>query len=648
MKKKNILKFISLLGIGSFVALSAASCKQPVAEKPTKPTDPKNPVNGGGSSTTNPGSGSGDNSGMSSGGSDSMTSPGSTDSTGSTGITTPEVDNKAAVQAYVDKLTNTSFKLVNDMNEELVKDQTKVSDVNTTNIKLNDASDSAIKGWTLSFELVTNNDGTNADNGILKFKVKFTKGTDVVTSKEISISGFKTLQTSVAAVLLKSMNVKDSENQSVSKKVLNLGSAEFKKLSLLNAMSVIATPSGATSSASAQTGPTTRDSGVAMPESQANPDGMSNQEKTTGLGAIFKTLVTKTDSQWKDGLADIKKIYTDFNPENLYLSGQAKLVNLWKGEGDWHGNYYLTSKEGEGNKLSIKYKGKDWSIDLTHGLVIQDLLPDSVKVYVSKVDNRDISIEEQNNIQAYKDQITTENGFTGNDKSKNGKYELINDTITVKPDKIGANGEQKPNVVLNPISISGVTDTTDVNKILFKAQYIFDGEGIFNGDIFGTKLKFKKALKWDSGYNNKALKSEFVASIWYGVNYIPGVNTQTLDIQKVKQQDNQYFKGGDNVSEYFSKGSDNDVGFVNTISNENNNNANLGVAQLVKIDNQSSKGSINDHISWINSDGTNFMVFPRIVYKKEVNGETTTYGYMWSDVVTILNFDKPSATNHQA
>ncbi|MDC4183027.1 hypothetical protein, partial [Mycoplasma bradburyae] len=53
MKRKNILKFISLLGVGSFVALSAASCKQPVTEKPAKPTNSKNPnTNNGDNATT--------------------------------------------------------------------------------------------------------------------------------------------------------------------------------------------------------------------------------------------------------------------------------------------------------------------------------------------------------------------------------------------------------------------------------------------------------------------------------------------------------------------------------------------------------------------------------------------------------------------
>ncbi|OBU78745.1 hypothetical protein BAX51_03715 [Mycoplasmoides gallisepticum] len=63
MKRKNILKFVSLLGIGSFVMLAAASCTTPVNPTP----NPNPPSNGGGSGmsggmnggNTNPGDGQG-------------------------------------------------------------------------------------------------------------------------------------------------------------------------------------------------------------------------------------------------------------------------------------------------------------------------------------------------------------------------------------------------------------------------------------------------------------------------------------------------------------------------------------------------------------------------------------------------------------
>ncbi|MES3497597.1 hypothetical protein QMY45_03870 [Mycoplasmoides gallisepticum] len=70
MKRKNILKFVSLLGIGSFVMLAAASCTTPVnptpnpnpEPKPDPMTPPSGGMNGG---DTNPGNGGGmDNSAL--------------------------------------------------------------------------------------------------------------------------------------------------------------------------------------------------------------------------------------------------------------------------------------------------------------------------------------------------------------------------------------------------------------------------------------------------------------------------------------------------------------------------------------------------------------------------------------------------------
>ncbi|WP_434349338.1 hypothetical protein V2P54_03355 [Mycoplasmoides gallisepticum] len=66
MKRKNILKFVSLLGIGSFVMLAAASCTTPVNPTPNPKPDPMpNPpsggMNGGNTPTPNPNPPSGGN-----------------------------------------------------------------------------------------------------------------------------------------------------------------------------------------------------------------------------------------------------------------------------------------------------------------------------------------------------------------------------------------------------------------------------------------------------------------------------------------------------------------------------------------------------------------------------------------------------------
>ncbi|OBU78737.1 GA module-containing protein [Mycoplasmoides gallisepticum] len=65
MKRKNILKFVSLLGIGSFVMLAAASCTSATTPTPNPTPNPNPPSNGGGmiggmnGGNTNPGNGGG-------------------------------------------------------------------------------------------------------------------------------------------------------------------------------------------------------------------------------------------------------------------------------------------------------------------------------------------------------------------------------------------------------------------------------------------------------------------------------------------------------------------------------------------------------------------------------------------------------------
>ncbi|MDC4163154.1 hypothetical protein LNO75_00995, partial [Mycoplasma sp. T363T] len=95
--------------------------------------------------------------------------------------------------------------------------------------------------------------------------------------------------------------------QDVSKKVLNLGSAGFKKLSELNNQAVVRTGSSNQPTVSTRTA-----------------DGMDgaaeHQEQVSGLEAKFKELITD-ESELKTSLDSIKTDYPEFNPEKLSLSG---------------------------------------------------------------------------------------------------------------------------------------------------------------------------------------------------------------------------------------------------------------------------------------------------------------------------------------
>ncbi|MDC4183947.1 hypothetical protein, partial [Mycoplasma bradburyae] len=441
------------------------------------------------------------------------------------------------------------------------------------------------------------------------------------------------------------MTVKDYNGQDVKKNLLDLGSAEFKTLVDLNKQGVVRTTTGGTGEASAQ--PVARASIVEMigtPEAQPQPE--VSQDQTSGLNNEFKTLIHGESSEYKTKLDKIKEAYPDFNPDNLYLSGQAKLVNLWKANDNWHGNYYLTSKEGNDNKLSIKYKGKDWSIDLTEGLFIQDLLPDYVKVYVSKIDNQTVTIEEQNNLETYKNQINAEKAYTDAEKNRNNKYSFdeTKGILTVNPDKINDNDTTQMPVVVNLIKIP-YTNPNNTEKILFKVKYSFDGIGFYNGDIFGTKLLFKKIHKWDfNNVDNAAIKSQKVASIWLGTNYIPRNTTDKIDIQAVKNK-NRDFNTWPNWDEYFWKGAENDKGFVNAIQGTENSINGNGVSQLIMKsgdktyapDGQNSQTDSKYNLN--QNSATNFIVFSRVSYIKNNQNDDQKWGYLWSNSITLLHVD---------
>ncbi|MDC4183946.1 hypothetical protein, partial [Mycoplasma bradburyae] len=353
------------------------------------------------------------------------------------------------------------------------------------------------------------------------------------------------------------------------------------------------------------------------------------------LNNEFKTLIHGESSEYKTKFDKIKESYSDFNPDNLYLSGQAKLVNLWKAN-DWHGNYYLTSKEGDDNKLSIKYKGKDWSIDLTDGLFIQDLLPDSVKIFVSKIDVPNVVFDPQNqsNIEAYKQQIETEKTYTtqNNKKQKNNKYLFQDNKLLVNPDKVKNSDQKAPDAVnLNPIKLPYVGPGHS-DKIFFKSKYYFDGIGLFNGEIFATNIKFKKAFYWDETHNSPALKSELTSSIWYGTNYIPLSKKNNPD-RPTGNLVEWSFDAANNVGEFFWK--DNGSSPENSIYGAANNPEGDGAIQLIE-DQTKARDDFRTKIN--ENKATNYIAFPRIAYKTNSND----YSYLWTNDATIIYFQNKS------
>ncbi|MDC4183025.1 lipoprotein 17-related variable surface protein, partial [Mycoplasma bradburyae] len=604
---------------------------QPINEKPARPSDPKNPDNGDGNSTVNQGSGSGDNSSMNSN-SDSNSLNGKGDSSNSNSIIS--TNSKAEIEAYAKTLMADNFKIVNTSGNEISKDNIKASEITKENIKLKE-SNPATKGWTLDVELVSNSDSENTDNDNVKFKIKFSKDNDEVTSNEIIITGFKTLKTSVSKALLKNMIVKDQSGQDVSKNVLNLGSAGFKTLVELNKQVLINTSNGdSVSTSSVNSGSEARVNIVEVSENSETQPTVT-KDTTNGLNNLFKTIITKEEVEYKANLSKIKEEYDDFDPEKLYLSGDAKLVNLWKNADDWHGNYYLTSKE-ENNKLSIKYKDKDWSINLTDGLFLQDLLPDDVKISIGAIDVPDIHFDPkmQSNLEAYKTKKMTES--TTNQNQTSYQYDDSTKKLSIKLD-------DNKIVDINPLKLPHV-DSGKIDKIYFRSKYVFDGEQMEDGDIFGTKLVFKKIFV-QSEFNNDALSSNELKQTYNGLSVIPnrwtGDDVSQWKISPLTGNFTIGNKSTTNITNQFFSLMDNSTGFENSIHGNENKGNNKGVVQLYNNPASNFVTSIYGsriHITKIeNSNSTTFITFSRISYKKDQN----TFSYFWPNSVSILRFSGP-------
>ncbi|MDC4163147.1 hypothetical protein LNO75_00960 [Mycoplasma sp. T363T] len=644
MKRKNILKFISLLGVGSFVLLAAASCKQPIAEKPTKPTKPTDPSNGG--STMNPPSSGGmDNSSSSSGSNSGSGSnmDSNANSGGGMDITPNYEADKAKLQDFASKLTEQDFEIFNN-NAKAEKNSINVNSLSNDSFKLVETKKNTIPvmGWNLGVELVSNS--KNTTQGSVKIKIKFIKEgiSDISTTPvELTITGFKSLQSSVASILFKEQMVAPTQGSAMkeNKKVLDLGDAMFETLVDLNDTAMSDNPTSETTSSSSAGSVESRSSTVMLRDGETPSPAATDKPSVTKKDNLNDKFSHSIKEQIKTDLDALSSEYSGFNSSDLYLIGSAKLVSLYKKENsDWQGTYYLTSKDENDNKLVIKSKSiTDFSLDVP-GIVIKNLLPDSVKVFVSKIGEEKLDINQESNLDSYKKQIQSEN-TANNTNNKNGKYKIENGILYVQPDDF-IRGTKLPLLELNPIKVKHV-ESSKSDKIFFKSQYVFDGTGIFDGEIFATNLKFKKALNWDSGYNSEALKSEYLSSIWYGVNYIPGSNSQNIDVSTLKNkpgvQDD--FKGGSNENEFYSK----ELNDQNSIKG-NLNTSGDGVALLVNpstMNNYITHGSNNDNKGSVNeNEGTNFLIFPRLKYKKNDN----TDAYLWSSTVTIVYFAPKTMT----
>ncbi|MDC4163500.1 hypothetical protein LNO75_02780 [Mycoplasma sp. T363T] len=563
-------------------------------------------------------------------------------------VTTPSPEEeKMELKSFLSTIKEGNFDVLRN-NDKANRSDVNLDELKKEDLKLQDSvkeKNPVKSGWRLDVELVSNSKNKNV--GSIDINIKYIKDDNSTSTDpvKLTLTGFKSLKTDLSSILFKTQSVGvslENANTKENKTVLDLGSAGFSTLVDLNTKSMASSSMSSSESISGN-GMKTRSASLSLrDDSQTKPVGDATGHTDTQIapammGNKFSTVLSGwinsgSNSNIKTELQKLETAYTGFKVADLYIDGAAKLNFLYKKSAeDWQGSYYLTSKD-DSSKLTLKVKTLNgWSLEIP-SIVVQDLLPDSVKVFVSKIGNDKLNIADESNIDAYVKQKAEEDKIN-QPNTKDKKYVIKDGLLYVRPDKF-TNNKELSNVLLNPIKVPYNQEAVnDSSKVLFKTQYVFDGIGIFNGDIFSSNLKFKKAYSWDNNYDAQALKSEYLSSVWYGINYIPGAKTENINVDaiKVNSDVDMYFKTNPNKDEYYSKGLDDS----SSISGDSNTTGD-GSAQLTKTEsNKINRKGKDDNKSSLNSGkGTNYLIYPRIKYKKNA----TEYSYWWSTTVTIAYF----------
>ncbi|UTS70545.1 hypothetical protein [Mycoplasma bradburyae] len=558
MKRKNILKFISLLGVGSFVALSAASCKTEKVVKPTNPTDPKNPNNGGNKTPENPGT------------ENPVTPP--TNGGGNGGTTTPTTpaNSKAEVEKFVKTLSPESFKLVNADGNEQPFNEVKTSEIDLTKIMLKNTSP-AIEGWQLGVKLVSNNISSSEDKDNIQIKAEFTKGSDLVASDPITLSGFKTLSSTIASLLLSDETVSDPETTNKVVKVLELGDANWDTLEDLlspKAETVPETAAGENQGSESQSQPAAAMSSLKLVSTDEMDTGSTASETQTDNAS---TIEAKSDLSTKLLKKKVESI-SEYKP-SLSIEGSLIFESVTKD----NESPKLVFKTQEGKKLKIVGTASDKGSDVVKNIsidfdkiILKNVAPSDIKVEVFNGD-----VRSQNNFKDYNDadQVLKDNEIStnvGTDSTANGnetiavpnKYKKIKDNklgLVIK----GTSWEFTPTSIIN----YGSKKIEDFN-ILVKTSF---GKTWIVTNAYQYKVYLKKVYNDDYPTSSSLTNVQKMRLKYITPEVFTRINVYRNNIDNfIKGEHNQF---GDTLKSWFSLSNENEV---NKVWNNDKNQLNEG------------------------------------------------------------------------
>ncbi|MDC4184286.1 hypothetical protein [Mycoplasma bradburyae] len=622
MKRKNILKFISLLGIGSFVSLAAASCKQPVAEKPTKPTEPKNPNNGG---NTTPEKSGTDNPVTSPAGGSDTTNP-----------TTP-ANSKAEVEKFVKTLTPESFKLVKDDGNDQPLNEIEASKVKVENFKLKNTSP-AIEGWQLEVKLVSNI-SSSQDQDNIQIKVEFTKGSDLVVSDPITLSGFKTLSRTIASLLLKDETVSGSDGTSTVAKVLDLGDANWDALEDLivareTTSAEVTLPESPSESAPSEVSAKTSiklvdsDSGNAQPfEETSNEENSisteSDNSSAIGDNSKLSTVLLKNKV---DAIDKIK------NPQ-LSIKGNLIFESVTK-END-SPKIVFSAKKGE--KLKIVGTASEKEVDTPKMIDIQ-----FDKIVLKKIIPSDIKVEvfignttSENNFKDYSDAALVANAGeevntvgTVNDNADSRTITVPSKYTKIDENKLGLQiQERKWEFIPTSVSYNG-QDKIENYKALVKASF---GKTWTTTNVYDYNVYLKRLLSDD--YQGDQNESARKASLNYiNAEVFTRVNKWRNNINKFLEVNPDF---NNNLASWYSLSN---PGSASNIWDNNKNQVGEGNIINKSVD-TSSQDNPNWRSNFFTNKNNNFMFIAGIKLSDEDK-------YVFLPKITFVTFkyQAPSPT----
>ncbi|QZX49128.1 hypothetical protein [Mycoplasma sp. E35C] len=546
------------------------------------------------------------------------------------------------LEQLIKSLSPESFKLIDTSNNnanvefssieaDTVKAETKYS------FQLKDVSEIP-QGWTPVIQI------KDSDNkkGVVQVQIQFTKGNEKTSDRLVEINGFKSLSTAIMTALFSDAAI-PTEYKGVNKKALNIGDIKFVKLSEINKQKELAaTPAESvesTDSQSSSTDTSSQQSPETKPEGETQTQGENqtqaeNQtqgnDETEGATlreeaqpAIMTNGFQETFAQTfgeqginKDAVTKIKEYKSDFKAEDLYLTGAAAVDSLWQNQDDKSVSFYLTSKD-EQNPLKIKSKTAPEVDVVIPGIVVKNIMPDDVKISVSKIDLPDVNYNPENasNLEAYKTVIASQQ------EGDADKYKLENDqlfaTVSGKDYKI------------NPIQIPYIPQKSN-HKVLFKARYIFDGK-VVNNDFWTTKIAFKKIVGNGSLTSDAVSIKELADETNNKISYFNNLKENIPSGENITDRFFWMGVGNNGVTDPETQSPDIDItGDANSDSGE-------GVAQLVNWKETSEKKNEEELLDSNKNDATNYILYTRIKY----NTDKDNYGYSWSNQVTLLHINAP-------